>query len=116
MRVCNATLIPFGLFNNFIHGDMDEIGDDTAISVWRGGPDATFEILAGPTSTETPLDPAITWTASDATAGGVALFSEANGRITTTSGGGPVVARLVTAISNSKIVITLDMRTGSYTT
>lgn len=116
MRVATAATIPFGLFANFINGAMDELGGGTEIGVFRGGPDAVFEVLAGPSSTETPLDPAITWTTSNVTAGGVALFSEANGRLTTTSGGGPVVARLIEAVSNAKIVVSLDLRTGSYTT
>jgi hypothetical protein len=112
MGVSTATTIPFGLFANFIHGVMDEIGSGTEISVWRGGPDATFEVLAGPTTTETPLAPGIVWVNSNATAGGVALFSDANGRLTTTGvvGTNARVARLVEAVSNNKIVVTLDLR------
>jgi hypothetical protein len=116
MAVCNGSTVPFGLFANFIHGAMDELGGGTEISVYRGGPDATFEVLAGPSSTETPLDSTVTWTGLNATAGGVALRSDANGRLTNAGAGGPNVARLVEAVSNSKIVITLDLRTGSYTT
>lgn len=114
MEVANATKIPFGLFANFIHGLMDEIGSGTEIGVWRGGPDATFEILAGPNSTETPLTPGIIWVNSNATPGGVTLYSDANGRITTTGtpGTNPRVARLVEAVSNSKIVVTLDLQSS----
>lgn len=111
MKVAAAADVPFGLFNNFINGEMDELHDDTAISVWRGGPDATFEVLAGPTSSETPLDSAVTWTSHNATAGGVPLYKEANGRLTTTVSG-PITARLVEAVSNAKIIITLDLRTS----
>lgn len=112
MAVANATAIPFGLFANFIHGDMDEIGSGTEIGVWRGGPDATFEILAGPSSTETPLAPGVTWVSLNATAGGVALTSDANGRLTNAGviNTNPRVARLVEAVSNAKIVVTLDLR------
>lgn len=112
MAVCNATTIPFGLFANFINGAMDELGGGTEIGVWRGGPDATFEILAGPVAgTETPLA-SVTWTSLNATAGGVALFSDANGRITNAgvTGTNPRVARLVEAVSNAKIIITLDLQ------
>lgn len=114
MGVANATTIPFGIFANFIHGDMDEIGSGTEIGVWRGGPDATFEILAGPSSTETPLAPAVVWTALNATAGGVTIFSDANGRLTNvgTPGTNPRVARLVEAVSNAKIVVTLDLQSS----
>jgi len=111
VKVCDANDVPFGLFANFINGPMDELGGGTEIGVFRGGPDATFEVLAGPNSDETPLTPGVNWTSLNATAGGVALYSDANGRLTNTDGGGPVVARLVEAVSNSKIVITLDLRT-----
>lgn len=112
MKLANATDIPFGLFANFINGAMDELGDGTEIGVWRGGNDATFEVLAGPTAgAETPLA-AVTWTSLNATPGGVALFSDANGRLTNAgaTGTNPRVARLVEAVSNSKIVVTLDLQ------
>jgi hypothetical protein len=110
--VANATDVPFGLFNNFVNGDMDELGGGTEIGVWVGGRDAVFEILAGPSSTETPLDPAVTWTALNATRGGVALYSDANGRLTTTAGGGPQVARLIETVSNTKIIVQLVLATA----
>jgi hypothetical protein len=114
MRVADGTTVPFGLFANFIHGAMDELGGGTEIGVYRGAPDAMFEVLAGPSTTETPLA-TVTWTGLNATPGGVALYSDANGRLSNAVLG-PVVARLVEAVSNNKIVITLDLRTGSYTT
>lgn len=116
VAVCNATQVPFGLFANFINGGMDELQGGTELGVYRGGPDAMFEVLAGPNSVETPLDSTVTWVSLNTTAGGVALYSNASGQLTNVSGGGPVVARLVEAVSNSKITITLDLRTGSYTT
>lgn len=106
VKVSNATDVPFGLFANFIHGSMDELGGGTEIGVYRGGNDATFEVLAGP-SGETPLA-SITWTALNATGGGVALFSDANGLLTNVAGTSRA-ARLVEAVSNSKIIITLDL-------
>jgi len=111
MTVSTATTVPFGLFANFIHGDMDEIGSGTEIGVWRGGPDATFEILAGPSSTETPLASAVSWVPLNATAGGVVLYSDANGRLTNvgTPATNPRVAKLVEAVSNAKIIVTLDL-------
>lgn len=112
MKVANATDIPFGLFNNFIHGDMDEIGDGTEIAVWLGGVDASFEILAGPNSTETPLDSTVTWTSLNTTGGGVPLFSNASGRLTNsgTKGTNPTVAHLVEVVSNSKITCNLNLQ------
>jgi hypothetical protein len=112
MGVSTATTIPFGLFANFINGAMDELGGGTEIGVYRGGNDATFEVLAGPSSTETPLDSTVTWTTLNSTAGGVALQSNASGRLTNAgaTGTNPRVARLVEAVSNSKIVITLDLQ------
>lgn len=105
--LANATDVPFGLFNNFINGDMDELGGGTEISVWVGYRDAVFEVLAGPNSSETPLDPTVTWTSLNATRGGVALYADANGRLTNTSGGGPQVARLIEAVSQQKIILQL---------
>jgi hypothetical protein len=110
MGVSNATAVPFGLFANFIHGAMDEIGSGTEIGVWRGGPDATFEILAGPAAGESPLA-AVTWVSLNATAGGVALFSDANGRLTNVAGTFRA-ARLVEAVSNAKIIVTLDLESS----
>lgn len=121
MKVAGATDAPFGLFNNFIHGDMDEIGDGTEIGVWVGGPNAVFEILAGPNSSETPLDPNVTWTSLNGTAN-VGLYANANGRLTThlvNTGQGTAdnnsyrVGTLIEAVSNSKIVIRLNIATGA---
>jgi len=129
MDICRAqatTDVPFGLFNNFINGTMDELGGGTEIGVWVGGRDAVFEILAGPNSSETPLDPGVTWTSSNGTRGGVALYALVSaaapsvgagaGRLTTTVPGAGFqyeVARLIEAVSNSKIIVqlTLDKRT-----
>jgi len=115
MAVSNATTIPWGLFANFIHGEMDELQGGTEIGVYRGGPDAMFEVLAGPNSVETPLDSTITWVTSNATAGGVPLFSNASGQLTTAgaTGTNPRVARLVEAVSNNKIIVTLDLQSLS---
>lgn len=111
MRIATAATRPFGLFANFINGPMDELGGGTEIGVWRGGPDATFEVLAGPDSSETPLAaPGGGWVALNATAGGVALASDANGRLTNAAVDATNrVARLVEAVSEKKIIITLEL-------
>ena len=119
VKVAGATDAPFGLFNNFIHGDMDEIGDGTEIACWVGGPNAVFEVLAGPNSSETPLDPNVTWTSLNGTAN-VGVYADTNGRLTvsTTNGGSASasnyrVGTLVEAVSNSKIVIRLNLATAA---
>lgn len=107
------TDVPFGLFNNFINGDMDDLGGGTEIGVWVGGRDAVFEVLAGPSSTETPLDPAVTWTSFNATRGGAPIYSNAAGRLTTdgtAKAAGYRVATLVEAVSNNKIIVQLELR------
>lgn len=106
------TDVPFGLFNNFINGDMDDLGGGTEIGVWVGGADAVFEVLAGPSATETPLDPTVTWTTYNATRGGAPIYANAAGRLTTTGaavGSGFRVAQLVEAVSNNKIIVQLAL-------
>lgn len=104
------TEVPFGLFNNFINGTMDELHGGTEIGVWVGGRDAVFEILAGFAATETPLAN-VTWTGLNATRGGVLLSAEATtGRLT--NAGGIQVARLIEAVSNTKIVVQLVLATS----
>lgn len=118
-KVAGATDAPFGLFNNFIHGDMDELGDGTEIGVWVGGPNAVFEVLAGPNSSETPLDPNVTWTSLNGTAN-VGVYADSNGRLTVSTGNGGSatgssfrVGTLVEAVSNNKIVIRLNIATAA---
>lgn len=108
--------IPFGLFNNFINGDMDDLGGGTEIGVWVGGRDAVFEVLAGPTAgAETPLA-AVTWTSLNATRGGVPLYADAAGRLTNVvpgAGNQYRVAQLIEAVSASKIIVQLTLSTQS---
>jgi hypothetical protein len=100
MGLCNATQKPFGLFANFINGDMDELGDGTEIGVWLGGKDATFEVLSDALEADS-------WTG--AAAADTAVYSSANSKLTLTGavGTNPVVARLMEAPSNNKIIIRL---------
>ena len=104
--------VPFGLFNNFINGDMGELQGGTEIGVWVGGRDAVFEVLAGPSATESPLANGVTWTSLNATRGGVALHADSAGRLTDTAGSAPQVARLIEAVSNSKIIVQLVLATA----
>lgn len=102
MEVANATKIPFGLFANFINGDLDELGDGAEIGVWRGGKDATFEVLGSALE-------AAAWTG--ASTADTPIFSSANGKLDLTGavGTNPVVARLMEAPSSTKIIITLSL-------
>jgi hypothetical protein len=116
MAVANASVAPFGIFNNFIHGDMDELGDGTEIGVWVGGVNAVFEILAGPNSSETPLDPNVTWTGLNGTAN-VGLYADNNGRLTVSTGNGGSATSssfrcgtLIEAVSQNKITIRLGLK------
>jgi len=106
--------VPFGLFNNFINGTMDELHGGTEIGVWVGGRDAVFEILSGYSTTETPLESGETWTGLNATRGGVPLYPTTAGRLCNTVNklGTLEVARLVEAVSNTKIVVQLTLRTS----
>lgn len=105
------TDVPFGLFNNFINGDMDDLGGGTEIGVWVGGRDAVFEVLAGPSSSETPLASSVTWTSLNATRGGVPLSADTAGRLTNANAT-LEVARLIEAVSNSKVIVQLVLRTS----
>jgi len=102
MGICNTTLRPFGLFANFVNGDMDELGDGTEIGVWRGGKDATFEVLTDALAADS-------WTG--ASSAFTPVFSTAGGKLTLTGsvGTNPVVARLMEAPSNNKIIINLEL-------
>jgi hypothetical protein len=108
------TDVPFGLFNNFVNGTMDELHGGTEVGVWVGARDAVFEVLSGFSSTETPLSTSVTWTSLNATRGGVALYAEQDtGRLTNTQpSSGIVCARLIEAVSSTKIVIQLDLKTA----
>jgi hypothetical protein len=102
----NAAVQPFGLLANFVGGDLDDIGDENQVGVWRG-PDAVFELLA-PAYDDTGLASAV----SGATAGQpVKLYAGADGRLTSTSPGGSaiVVAHLVERVSSTRIVIDLKI-------
>ena len=100
MRLCTgATDIPFGLFANFINGDMDELGDGTEIGVWRGGPDATFEVL-------TDALEADAWTS--ASGSNTKIYHSPNAKLTLTQqSSAPSVGKLMEAPSANKIIIVL---------
>lgn len=104
----DGTERPFGLLANFIGGDLDDIGDENTVGVWRGANHAFFEILA-PAFDDTGLAAAYT-TAAAQKGGEVKLFAGADGRLVFVSSPNAAripVARLIERVSSSRILIEL---------
>lgn len=102
----SASVKPFGLLANFVGGELDDLGDENYVGVWRG-PDSVFELLA-PAFDDTGLASAY----SSAAAGNpVKLYAQADGRLGATSPGGSavVVAELIERVAASRIVIDLKV-------
>jgi hypothetical protein len=101
----SANVKPFGLLANFVGGELDDLGDEDYVGVWRG-PDSVFELLA-PAFDDTGLAAAY----SAATAGNpVRLYAQADGRLGATQpAGATLVAELVERVSASRIVIDLKV-------
>jgi hypothetical protein len=102
----NAASKPFGLLANFVGGELDDLGDENEIGVWRG-PDSVFELLA-PAFDDTGLASAY----SSATAGvPVNLYAGTDGRLVTVGSPGSrtVVATLIERVSSSRIVVNLEV-------
>lgn len=103
---------PFGLLANFLGGDLDDIGDENTVGVWRG-PDAVFELLA-PAFNDTGLSTAYSLSATSKGAP-VKLYAGADGRLcadTQLSGAAAnaatiPVANLIERVSASRIIIDL---------
>lgn len=96
----------FGLLANFVGGELDDLGDENYVGVWRG-PDSVFEILA-PGFDDTGLSAA--WDAS--TQGlPVPLYAGPDGRLAylAAAGNRQVVARLIERPSASRIVVDLKV-------
>lgn len=110
-----AALRAFGLLANFVGGELDDLGDENFVGVWRG-PDSVFEILA-PAFDDTGL--AAAWDTSiagDLLTGTVAglpvpLYAGTDGRLKYLSSPGnrEVVAHLIERPSASRIVVDLKV-------
>lgn len=100
-----ATIKPFGLLANHVGGDLDDLGDQNYVGVWRG-PDSVFEVLA-PAFDDTGLAAAY----AAATIGNpVKLYAGTDGRLVTgTPANAVVVAELIERTSASRIVIDLKI-------
>lgn len=99
----------FGLLANFVGGELDDLGDESYVGVWRG-PDSVFEILA-PGFDDEGLSAA--WDAAVIAGSGVAvpLTAGADGRLVynATIGDRQVVALLIERPSASRIVVDLKV-------
>lgn len=94
----------FGLLANFVGGELDDLGDENFVGVWRG-PDAVFELLA-PGFNDTGLSAA--WDAS--TQGvPVPLYAGPDGRLTYLAAplNRQVVAHLIERPNANRIVVDL---------
>lgn len=98
----------FGLFANFVGGELDELGDRTEVGIWRG-PGSVFEILA-PVFDDTGLG-AAAGAEDGAAANEVYLAAGSDGRLVADSDATPyedsdrAVARLVERLSNNAIIV-----------
>jgi hypothetical protein len=101
----NVAERPFGLLANFVGGDLDDIGDEDSIGVWRGANHAFFELLA-PGYDDTGLASALS---GDTTHVGVLLYAGADGRLVYNGSPGNrvAVARCIDRIGTSRILIEL---------
>jgi hypothetical protein len=99
--------VPFGLLANFVGGDLDDVGDENQVGVWRG-PDSTFTLLA-PAFDDTGLAAAFS---DPLTSGGkpVLLYAGADGRlkyVASPNAARVPVARLIDRPSASRITVDL---------
>lgn len=100
----NAAEQPFGLLANFVGGDLDDVGDENQVGVWRG-PDSTYTLLA-----EAFDDDGLAAAFAAADAGTpVLLHAKPDGRLgyISSPGNRVAVARLIDRPSASRIVVDL---------
>jgi hypothetical protein len=100
----------FGLFANFVGGELDELGDRTEVGVWRGA-GSVFEVLA-PVFVDTGMAAAA---AAEDGAGANEVYLSANtdGRLELDGDADPyttahrAAARLVRRLSDKAIIVEL---------
>ncbi len=103
--VDDGTEQPFGLLANFIGGDLDDLGDEDSVGVWRGANHAFFELLA-PAWDDTGVATAL---ASATTGGSVYLYAGTDGRLfyDSSEGSRPRVVRVIDRPAASRILVEL---------
>ena len=97
--------VPFGLLANFVGGELDDIGDENQVGVWRGV-GSTYTVLA-PAFDDTGLAAAF---AAAGTGNPVKLYALADGRlgyVASPNAARVPVARLIDRPSASRIVVDL---------
>lgn len=99
----NVGETPFGLLANFVGGELDEVGDNDEIGVWRSGQGGVFELLAPAFGTVAQL----TARAGQRTP----LYAGTDGRVTTVApdATSAVVANLLAVFGTSRILIDLKV-------
>ena len=101
----NGNEVPFGLLANFVGGELDDIGDENQVGVWRGV-GSTYTLLA-PAFDDTGLAAAF---AAANTGNPVKLYAKADGRlgyVASPNAARVPVARLIDRPSASRIVVDL---------
>lgn len=98
---------PFGLLANFIGGELDDLGENDEIGVWRGANHAFFELLS-PAWNDEGLATALGET-KNKKGGSVLLYAAADGRLQYFSSAESriPVARVIDRPSSSRILIEL---------
>lgn len=98
---------PFGLLANFIGGELDDLGENDEIGVWRGAYHAFFELLF-PAWNDTGLATALGETANKK-GGQVKLYAGADGRLEFLSSPGEkiAVAEVIERPTASRLLIEL---------
>lgn len=104
----DGTERPFGLLANFVGGDLDDLGDEDQIGVWRGANHAFFELLS-PAWDDTGLSTALSQSAA-VKGGSVYLYAGADGRLVYVDSPNAAripVARVIERPAASRILIEL---------
>lgn len=103
----DATEQPFGLLANFIGGELDDLGENEEIGVWRGANHAFFELLF-PAWNDEGLATALGET-KNKKGGSVLLYAATDGRLKFFSSAESriPVARVIERPTSSRIVIEL---------
>jgi len=104
----DGTERPFGLLANFVGGELDDIGTEDTVGVWKGAFAGVFELLA-PAWNDTGLAAALNEGAAK-TGGSVLLYAGADGRLTYVSSPNAAripVVRVLDRPASSRIVVEL---------
>lgn len=103
----DGTERPFGLLANFIGGELDDLGEEQSVGVWRGANHAFFELLK-PAWNDEGLANALGETANKK-GGSVLLYASKDGRLQFFSEAKErtAVARVIERPSSARILIEL---------